>query len=114
MWSGPGGFKDRRLPKRRERLSSIAGRRFQQPGELELHDLHKLAVVGIRRARDGVSHMLEGDFRALDVMQPGAGHPERKQLIDIIERRLALHVRPAAALDDESRAHGRELALERR
>src|SRR5439155_16678688 len=41
------------------------------------------------------------------------GGAKSEQLVDVVEASLPLHLHPVAALDDEPRPHGGELALQR-
>ncbi len=58
--------------------------------------------------------MLERGVGAVRVRQLHAGGAQRVQLVDVVEAPLPFHLRPVAALDDKSRFHRGELALERR
>ena len=111
--SWPGRFKPSGSVEGPQRRRPIAGLRLHDANQLESHDLGNLAIVGIGCCFDRPAHVVDRGRGPGGVSKFGAGHAQREQLVHVVESRALLHVGPAPAFNDETRAQRGEFVLER-
>src|SRR5256885_1352077 len=77
----------------------VAGGEMERPVEFGCHDFSDLPGVAIRYGAGCLAEMLQRRFGAGEIAEFYAAHREREQLVYVVERALALHLGPVAALD---------------
>src|SRR5206468_5881876 len=77
------------------------------------HDRGNFPGIVVGHRLRSFSQVFQGGFGTGHVPLVDAGCAQRKELVDVFERALSLHLLPRSALDDAPRAHRPELALER-